>query len=305
MDFVDPSVRAVYEILDLIGVVLYGMIGAMIARSRNLDVIGVVFLAIITALGGGMIRDLLIDNGPPAAMQDPRYFGMALLGALVSLLIHMNSRSWEVLRVHGDAVVLGVWAAVGSSKALANDLPWSSALFLGVLTVVGGGMIRDVMTGSVPAIFGGATLYATPAALTAAIMVALDEVQKTGVTGDFPLILVGLVVAPCIGAGVMIAAYWRGWVLPGTQNLSWAAQRKLRQPMTLARDMSRQRLRLRRRRADKIVEEIEVAGDAEGTAGTYGSDSTDNADRPTGGADGTGRPDDDSAPGGATPPSAG
>ena len=138
MDFVDPSVRTVYEILDLIGVVLYGMTGAMIARSRNLDVIGVVFLAIITALGGGMIRDLLIDNGPPAAMQDPRYFGMALLGALVSLLIHMNSRSWEILRVHGDAVVLGVWAAVGSSKALASGLPWSSALFLGVLTVVGG-----------------------------------------------------------------------------------------------------------------------------------------------------------------------
>lgn len=303
MDFVDPSIRAVYETLDLIGVVLYGMIGAIIARARNLDFIGILFLSIITALGGGMIRDVLIDNGPPAAMQDMRYFGLALVGAVISTMIHMNSRGWEIFRVHGDAVVLGVWAATGSTKALANDLPWSSALFLGVLTVVGGGMIRDVMTGSVPAIFGGATLYATPAALTAAIMVALDEVQKTGVTGDFPLILVGLVVAPCIGAGVMIAAYWRGWVLPGTQDLSWAAQRKLRQPMTLARDMSRQRLRLRRRRADKIVEEIEGAEDAEGTAGTYGADSTDNADRPTGGADGTGRPDD-SAPGGATPPSA-
>lgn len=258
MDFVDPTVRSVYEALDLVGVVLYGMIGALIARSRNLDVIGAIFLAIITALGGGMIRDLLIDNGPPAAMQDPLYFGMALIGAVVSFMIHMNSRSWEILRVHGDAIVLGAWAAVGSAKALANGLPWSSALFLGVLTVVGGGMIRDVMTGSVPAIFGGATLYATPAALTAAIMVALDGVQRSGVTGEFPLILVGLVVAPCIGAGLMITAYWRGWVLPGTQDMSWAAQRKLRQPMTLARDMSRQRLRLRRRRDQEAAEEPSV-----------------------------------------------
>ncbi len=244
MDFVDPSIRTVYETLDLIGVVLYGMIGATIARGRNLDVVGIIFLAIVTALGGGMIRDLLIDNGPPAAMQDMRYFGMALLGGVVSMLIHMNSRGWEIFRVHGDAVVLGVWAATGSSKALANDLPWSSALFLGVLTVVGGGMIRDMMTGSVPAIFGGATLYATPAALTAALVVAVHSVEESGVAGDFPLLLVGLIVTPFFGAGLMITAYWRGWVLPGMQDMSWAAQRKLRQPITLARDMSRRRRRM-------------------------------------------------------------
>jgi hypothetical protein len=83
MDFVDPSVRTVYATLDLIGVVLYGMIGATIARARNFDIVGIVFLAIITALGGGMIRDVLIDNGPPAALQDMRYFGLALLGGVV------------------------------------------------------------------------------------------------------------------------------------------------------------------------------------------------------------------------------
>ncbi|WP_010120423.1 trimeric intracellular cation channel family protein [Corynebacterium nuruki] len=247
MDFVDPSVRTVYATLDLIGVVLYGMIGATIARARNFDIVGIVFLAIITALGGGMIRDVLIDNGPPAALQDMRYFGLALLGALLATAIHMNSRSWEIFRVHGDAVVLGVWAATGSTKALANGLPWSSALFLGVLTVVGGGMIRDVLTGSVPEVFGGATLYATPAALTAALMVAVYSVNESGVAGDFPLLFVGMIVAPVLGAGMMILSYWRGWKLPGTQDLSWAAQAKLRQPMTLARDMARRRFRMRRR----------------------------------------------------------
>lgn len=247
MDFVDPSVRTVYATLDLIGVVLYGMIGAMIARARNFDFIGIVFLAIITALGGGMVRDVLIDNGPPAALQDMRYFGLALLGALISMAVHMGSRAWEIFRVHGDAVVLGVWAATGSTKALANGLPWSSALFLGVLTVVGGGMIRDVMTGSVPEIFGGATLYATPAAVTAALMVGIWSLDQSGAAGDFPVLFVGMVVAPALGAGVMILSYWRGWKLPGTGDLSWATQRKLQRPMSLARDMARRRVRMRMR----------------------------------------------------------
>jgi len=199
MDFVDPSVRTVYSVLDLTGVVLYGMIGATIARARNFDFVGIIFLAIITALGGGMVRDVLIDNGPPAALQDMRYFGLALIGAALATAIHMNSRWWELFRVHGDAVVLGVWAATGSSKALANGLPWSSALFLGVLTVVGGGII-------------------------------------------------GMIVAPVLGAGMMILSYWRGWKLPGTQDLSWAAQPKLQRPMTLARDMARRRGRMRRKK---------------------------------------------------------
>lgn len=273
MDFVDPSIRTVYETLDLIGVVLYGMIGAIIARARNLDFIGIVFLSIITALGGGMIRDVLIDNGPPAAMQDMRYFGMALVGAVVSTMIHMNSRGWEIFRVHGDAVVLGVWAATGSTKALANGLPWSSALFLGVLTVVGGGMIRDVMTGSVPAIFGGATLYATPAVLTAAVMVGIYSLDASGVAGDFPVLLVGLIIAPFLGSGLMITAYWRGWVLPGMQDLSWATQKKLRQPMTLARDMSRRRWRLRRR-AERRAQEDRDQADATDTADDLGESDT-------------------------------
>ncbi|MEY8566335.1 TRIC cation channel family protein [Corynebacterium sp.] len=268
MDFVDPSVRTVYETLDLIGVVLYGMIGAIIARARNLDFIGIVFLSIVTALGGGMIRDVLIDNGPPAAMQDMRYVGLALFGALTSMLIHMNSRGWEIFRVHGDAVVLGVWAATGSTKALANGLPWSSALFLGVVTVVGGGVIRDMMTGSVPAIFGGATLYATPAALTAAVMVGVHALDRSGAAGEFPVLAVGMAVSPLLGAGLMVTAYWRGWVLPGMQDLSWATQKRLRQPMTLARDMSRRRFRLRRRAEQKNGDGPQDPGDREGEGQT-------------------------------------
>lgn len=237
MDFVDPSIRAVYETLDLIGVVLYGIIGGTIARARNFDFVGIAFLAIVTALGGGIIRDVLIDNGPPAAVQNTRYFAMALLGAVISMVIHMGSRTWEMFRVHGDAVVLGAWAATGSTKALANGLPWSSALFLGVLTVIGGGMIRDMMTGQVPTVFGGSTLYATPAALSALIMVGMQNLAGTGFVGDFPVIAVGMVVATVAGAGALILSYWRGWVLPGTQDLSTAAQAKLRQPLDLARAM--------------------------------------------------------------------
>ncbi|MGO1949074.1 MAG: trimeric intracellular cation channel family protein [Mycobacteriaceae bacterium] len=182
----DPSIDVVYQTLDLIGIFLCGIIGGTIARARNFDLVGMAFLAITTALGGGMIRDVLIDAGPPAALVNPWYFAMALAGSLLSALVRFDSRGWEVFRVHSDAVVLGVWAVTGSTKALANDLLWSSALFLGVITVVGGGMIRDMMTGSVPAVFGGTTLYATPAVFTAGLMVGTYALHDSGALPTSP-----------------------------------------------------------------------------------------------------------------------
>lgn len=251
MDFVDPSMRAVYETLDLIGVVLYGIIGGTIARARNFDLVGIAFLAIITALGGGMLRDVLIDNGPPAAVQNTRYFAMALLGALISMVIHMGSRTWEIFRVHGDAIVLGAWAVTGSTKALANDLPWSTALFLGVITAIGGGMIRDTMTGQVPSVFGGSTLYATPAAAAALIMVGVNHLSDSEIFGDFPVAPVGMVVSTLAGAGIVILSYWRGWVLPGLEDSSAIARARLRQPIDLARAMRRRGRRLAQARDGK------------------------------------------------------
>ena len=170
MATVDPTILALYQTLDLIGVVLNGAIGGSIARQRNFDIIGFAFLALFSALGGGMLRDTLMQRGTPAAIAEPMYMGMAILGGLLAMVIHLKGRAWELFRVHGDAIILGVWAVTGTTKALTYGMPWASAMFMGMLTAVGGGMIRDIATGSIPSIFGGNTLYATPAIFSSASM---------------------------------------------------------------------------------------------------------------------------------------
>lgn len=205
MATVDPTILALYQTLDLIGVVLNGAIGGSIARQRNFDIIGFAFLALFSALGGGMLRDTLMQRGTPAAIAEPMYMGMAILGGLLAMVIHLKGRAWELFRVHGDAIILGVWAVTGTTKALTYGMPWASAMFMGMLTAVGGGMIRDIATGSIPSIFGGNTLYATPAIFSSAIMVGFHAIGHDAV---------GMIAATTLGAGFAILAYWRGWVLP-------------------------------------------------------------------------------------------
>ena len=217
MATVDPTILALYQTLDLIGVVLNGAIGGSIARQRNFDIIGFAFLALFSALGGGMLRDTLMQRGTPAAIAEPMYMGMALLGGLLAMVIHLKGRAWELFRVHGDAIILGVWAVTGTTKALTYGMPWASAMFMGMLTAVGGGMIRDIATGSIPSIFGGNTLYATPAIFSSAIMVGFHAAGHDAV---------GMIVATTLGAGFAILAYWRGGVLPTVIEQEQARRRR-------------------------------------------------------------------------------
>ena len=217
MATVDPTILALYQTLDLIGVVLNGAIGGSIARQRNFDIIGFAFLALFSALGGGMLRDTLMQRGTPAAIAEPMYMGMAILGGLLAMVIHLKGRAWELFRVHGDAIILGVWAVTGTTKALTYGMPWASAMFMGMLTAVGGGMIRDIATGSIPSIFGGNTLYATPAIFSSAIMVGFHAAGHDAV---------GMIVATTLGAGFAILAYWGGWVLPTVIEQEQARRRR-------------------------------------------------------------------------------
>ena len=217
MATVDPTILALYQPLDLIGVVLNGAIGGSIARQRNFDIIGFAFLALFSALGGGMLRDTLMQRGTPAAIAEPMYMGMAILGGLLAMVIHLKGRAWELFRVHGDAIILGVWAVTGTTKALTYGMPWASAMFMGMLTAVGGGMIRDIATGSIPSIFGGNTLYATPAIFSSAIMVGFHAAGHDAV---------GMVAATTLGAGFAILAYWRGWGLPTVIEQEQARRRR-------------------------------------------------------------------------------
>ena len=166
---------------------------------------GFVFLALFSGLAGGMIRDMLIADGAAAAISDPWYLGLACGGALVAFLIDLKGKAWELFREHGDAIILGVWSTTGCVKALTHGMPLIPCVFLGVLTAVGGGMVRDVASGQIPSIFGGSPLYAVPSILTGIVMVTFAH------NGQFAL---GMIISPIVGSGMAILSYWRGWVLP-------------------------------------------------------------------------------------------
>lgn len=115
--YVDPDVDAVYRVLDLTGVFINGVIDGTIARQKRFDLIGFGFLALISALGGGLLRDVFMQKGTPTAFAEPIYVGCALLGGLIAWLAHLQGRIWRIIFGGGDAIVLGVWSVTGSIKA--------------------------------------------------------------------------------------------------------------------------------------------------------------------------------------------
>jgi len=201
----------VFRGIDLLGVLLNGILGGTIARRQRFDLVGFAVLAIISALGGGMLRDTLLQAGPPVALTDPYYLATALVGAVVAFLLPLRGRWWNRAFVLADGVVLGCWAATGATKALAAGLGVLPAVLLGVTTAAGGGMIRDVVVGQVPAIFGGNTLYATSAVFAAVSMITLHQLGHE---------TAGMLVAIVVGAGVSVLARWRRWVLPDAESVS-------------------------------------------------------------------------------------
>ena len=128
--------------LDLAGTFAFGLNGALTAvRTVRLDIVGVITLGMITALGGGIIRDILLDDLPPATFQDWRYLAVAAGGAFIAFLLgHRLHRLAGTITVF-DAVGLSVFAVTGASKALDFGIGAAQAVILGTITGVGGGTL--------------------------------------------------------------------------------------------------------------------------------------------------------------------
>ena len=201
----DGPVHDVYRVIDLTGVLLNGILGGKLARQKHFDAVGFVVLAVLSAMAGGIIRDVMLQVGQPIAITDPLYIVTALVGASIAFLWKLKSKFWVVALIIADGTVLGCWAATGAAKTLAAGFGIMPALLLGVTTAVGGGMIRDVSAGNVPTVFGGNNLYATPAFVSAGIMVVLFELG---------LPVAGMIAATVIGSSFTVLAHWRKWQLP-------------------------------------------------------------------------------------------
>lgn len=157
--------------LDLLGTVTFALNGAMTASRRvRLDIVGVLSLGVITAIGGGLIRDVLLGATPPAAFQHWYYLAAAGAGAGAAWLIARPPRALNRAIIVLDAIGLSVFCVTGAHKAAELGLQPVPAILLGAITAVGGGTIRDVLVRDVPSVLTS-ELYAIPALAGAAVAV--------------------------------------------------------------------------------------------------------------------------------------
>ena len=167
-----PAQPTLQLVLDLAGTFVFALDGGWTAlRTVRLDIVGVVTLATITAIGGGIIRDLLIGAVPPATFNDWRYLAVAIAGGLIAFVLSNWLERLSLPITVLDAAGLSLFAVTGASKALAYGLGPGQALILGAITGVGGGTLRDMLVREVPAVLQSG-LYAIPAMIGAGITVA-------------------------------------------------------------------------------------------------------------------------------------
>jgi uncharacterized membrane protein YeiH len=191
---------------DLAGTFLFALEGALIAIHAGLDLLGIAVIAFVTALGGGILRDVLLGATPPAALRDQRYPLLAFAAAALAVLLHLSAHPAPALALTMlDAAGLAVFAVAGTEKSIQYGSNTVTAAMLGMLTGVGGGATRDVLLARIPVVLR-ADFYAT-AALAGAVTVLLA--LRAGATPRLAALAGGTVCFALRMAGATL-----GWQLP-------------------------------------------------------------------------------------------
>ena len=193
-------------VVDLAATAVFALEGALAGIVAQLDVFGVLVIGVVTATAGGIIRDVLIGEVPPASIRHARYFGAALMAGAIAMLFHRLVADIPTWLLTGlDAAGLALFAVAGTAKAVDFGLSAGMAAIMGTITGVGGGTARDVLLGEVPAVLR-VDVYAV-AALTGAVVLLL--VQRAGAP-RWAAMLVGAVAAFTL----RVAAAAGDWNLP-------------------------------------------------------------------------------------------
>ena len=167
--------------LDFTGTFVFALNGALTAvRAERLDIFGVITLGMSTGLGGGTIRDVLLDALPPATFVDWRFLALAAGGGLIAFALSRRLERLTMPITVLDAVGLSVFAVLGAEKALNLGFGVVQAMIVGTITAVGGGTIRDVMIGRIPTVLRS-ELYAIPALIGAGCAAAAIKMGYQGV----------------------------------------------------------------------------------------------------------------------------
>jgi uncharacterized membrane protein YeiH len=196
-------------VLDLVGIFVFGITGALVGVRKKLDVFGVLVLALVTGLGGGFIRDVLIGATPPAALEDWRYLVVPVVAGLLTFFLHPGIGRVERLVNVFDAAGLALFCVTGALKAISFGLSPFSAALLGTISGIGGGVIRDILSGRVPVVLRS-EIYAIPALLGAGIVVLAAALEYNALW------------VPIAGAltcfAIRLIAIRRGWNAPLPRN---------------------------------------------------------------------------------------
>jgi uncharacterized membrane protein YeiH len=210
---VHPSAFSIPLWADLLAVGIGALQGATFAaqfRDRRLDLLGVAIIGIATGIGGGLLRDILLSE-LPAAFSNNWYLIVATAAALLGMLLERLFTRMSVFITVLDALTIGLYCAIGTTKALAIGVPPVPAVFIGVLAAVGGSILRDLLLGVPIAVMSVGSLYAVAAVAGATILVILSAV---GIS-----VLVAAVLCVVVTFGVRILAVLFNWSLPEQRPL--------------------------------------------------------------------------------------
>jgi uncharacterized membrane protein YeiH len=193
--------------LELVGLAAFAISGAMLGVQKRFDVVGLVVLAEVTALGGGVIRDVVIGAHPPVAFERIEYVLVPLGVALLVFFAHAQLERLAAPVLVFDAAGLALYSVAGTAKALAFGLGAVAAVALGVVTAVGGGIIRDVVAHETPVVVRqDSTLYAIPAFLAACVVAATWSLDAYGPEAAAAAVVLAF--------ALRVLALWRGWRAP-------------------------------------------------------------------------------------------
>lgn len=190
---------------DLIGVAVFAASGASAAIAKRLDLFGVGLVGFVAALGGGILRDLVIGAVPPLAFADWRYAVTAVLASVAVFRLHPQLSRLRRTVLLLDAAGLGLFTVTGTLKALNAGVPPVGACLIGMLSAIGGGLARDLLTAEIPVVLQR-DIYAV-AALGGAILVTI--LRGLGLAGPVPTVAAAVLIT-----GVRLLALYRRWSAP-------------------------------------------------------------------------------------------
>jgi uncharacterized membrane protein YeiH len=167
------------QLLVYVGTVTFAVTGALAAVRKRFDIVGVLVLAAVTAVGGGSIRDVVVGIIPPASMQDETLLWIVFLTGLLVFLLHRFVPTGRTLYAF-DTLSLGIFAALGAERGIDAGFGFWGTVFAGAVSGVGGGVIRDVLSGEVPGVmYRSGDLYAFAAAIGAGTLYLLHGTAPT------------------------------------------------------------------------------------------------------------------------------